>query len=363
MSTSCTRVAVIMAGGAGERFWPLSRRNFPKQLLCLTDPSRSMLEEAVARVAPLIPPEHIFVQTTPHLLPVIREKIHGVPASHVLAEPCKRNTAGAIAFAAAYLCAHFDAKPQDLSMAVLTADHRIGDAARFRSTIARALDIAEREEALVVLGVPPTYPATGYGYIQVEDAAREPMRVLRFHEKPTLPRAAEYVQSGTFFWNSGMFFWRLDVMLKEMARACPEFAEAVPALAAALARGDEARATEIFSALPDISIDYALMEKAEHVLALKTDFPWADVGSWLTLGLTHPRDAHGNVSLGNPVLIDAQNCIVYNAAGDSMAVGVLGVNDVIVVVTEDAVAVVGREHAERIREIVKELAQRNAPQI
>ncbi len=367
-----TRVAVIMAGGSGERFWPVSRRLRPKQLLRLTDPATTMLHEAVERIRPVVPPERVFVATGEHLVAPIRATGVGVPDANVIAEPCKRNTSGCLAYAAAHVLATVEADPAKVSMAVTTADHIIGDPPAFQRAVEAALTAAEEQGALATLGVVPTRPETGYGYIEVEadirtatDAQTVPVyRVAAFREKPHPDLAEEFVGSGHYFWNSGMFFWRLDTFLDELSHATPGLAEATQAMAEAMRAGDTGRVGEIFEALENVSIDYCLMEKARHVVVARADFPWDDAGAWPVLDRTHPQDDQGNVAAGAPILVDCEDCIVYNDAGaERMAVGVVGARDLAVVVTEDAVLVIPKDRAQDVRRVVSALKERNAKQL
>lgn len=357
------RVAVIMAGGSGERFWPLSRLNLPKQLLRLTSETDSMLAEAVQRIAPMIDPEHVYVQTAAHLRDAILEAGIGIPAENVLTEPCKRNTSGCLAYATAHLLAKYG---PDFSMAILTADHVIDHADRFRETVAEALRAAEEEQALVTIGITPTRPATGYGYVQARMEAAEAQDVFSveaFHEKPNENSAQRYLDAGTYFWNSGMFFWTASAFLGELDGANPKLALATRQMAEAMKAGDDARVRRIFEGLEDLSIDYALMEKARRVAMVRAQFAWDDVGTWASLDRTRPADAQGNVTFGEPVLVDCRNAVVYNAPGKQrMAVGVVGMENVVVVATEDAVLVLPKDRAEEVKRIVQELKRRDAPQ-
>ena len=367
-SSNQVRVGVIMAGGSGERFWPLSRRLRPKQLLPLTHPEHNMLEEAVARLTPLIEPERIHVITGAHLLEPIRSAGVGIPPENVIAEPCKRNTAGALAYAAAHLLAKYGGDGDQITMAITTADHQIGPGLAFSTTIEAALEAAEAEDALVTLGVTPDRPETGYGYIQATGtpvslpSGRTDVSVCRvaaFHEKPNRERAEQFLEEGGYFWNSGMFFWRVSTFLKQLEVARPVLADAVREIAEAIGRGDEEAAGTIFANLESISIDYALMEHAEKVLMARADFPWDDVGAWPALYRSMQHDETGNVCVGDPVLVDCEDCIVYNNVGaEKQAVAVVGMEDVVVVCVEDAVLVMPKDRAQDVRRIVRELEER-----
>ncbi len=361
------RIGVIMAGGSGERFWPVSRHLRPKQLLHLTSPSETMLEEAVTRLAPIIPAEQVFVVTGKHLAEPIRESGVGIPPENMIAEPAKRNTSGALAYAAACAMAHFGVDT-DVTMAVVTADHRIGKPELFRATVSRALETAEQQDALVTLGVTPDRAETGYGYIQTRTSFSDDeipvFEVAAFKEKPGIEEAASFLRAGNYYWNSGMFFWKVSVFLKELDAARPELAQAVRAMANALKQGDYDRVQTLFEDLDDISIDYALMEQAQRVLMVRADFPWDDVGAWTTLDRTHEHDEAGNVAVGDPVLHETRDCIVYNDAGaEKMAVGVVGVEGLVIVTTPDGVLVMPKERAQDVREVVKALKARNAQQL
>lgn len=366
-----TRVAVIMAGGSGERFWPISRRLHPKQLLNLSDPRRSLLQEAVDRLLPLIPAERVFVVTGRHLVEPIRAAGIGIPAENVIAEPCKRNTTGCLVWAAAVLQQRLG-KAEDVSMAVVTADHLIRDEDAFRATLDAALTAAEQQPALVTIGIAPGRPETGYGYIETPAGAAPVLRtpqggevipVLRFCEKPDRATAEEFIRTGRFFWNSGMFFWRISTFLDALAAASPEIHRTAGAMTAALQAGDATGAEALFAALPDISIDYALMERAPRVLMARAGFAWDDIGAWDALDRTFAHDAAGNVSFGDPVLADTRDCIVYNEPGaDRMAVGVVGLEGVAVIVAGDAVIVLPKNRAQDVKTVVAELKKRSAGQ-
>ena len=362
-----------MAGGAGERFWPLSRKNRPKQLLNLTDPSKSLLEESVGRIAALIPPEQVFVATGRHLQAPIRAADLPIPDENVIAEPCKRNTAGCLVYAAAVALARFDSSASDLTMAVVTADHQIGEVEKFLHTVEVALAAAETEQALVTIGIKPTRAATGYGYIEIPEGAvtcagssREfPVyKVASFHEKPDLYTANQYLESGRFLWNSGMFFWTVSAFLSELDQTAPQYAETCRQMQTAIANGDEQTVEEVFAALPGESIDYVLMEHARNVLVTPGTFPWDDVGSWDALERTFPHDGNGNVTVGDPVLVESSNCIVYNEPGaDQTAVAIVGCEDLVVVTTKDGMLVVPKERVQGVRAAVKALKERNASQL
>lgn len=368
-SKNRTRIAVIMAGGAGERFWPVSRHDRPKQLLPLGHGGRSLLQEAVARITPLIPAERVYIVTGKHLVEPIRAANVGVPDENVLGEPCKRNTAGCLLYATAHILAATDEPADSLAMAVLTADHLIGEDDRFRQSVTLALSAAEEFGALVTHGIVPQGPDTAFGYVEalesegavVEESGIPVYRVGEFHEKPDVKTAEKYVAAGNVYWNSGMFFWTVASFVRELAMAQPDMAETLAALIRAMRDDDAPEVQRIFEGLDNVSIDHVLMEKAEDVFVTRADYAWDDVGSWSSLERTRTPDENGNVVDGKPVLIDSHNSIVYNAAGaERMAVSVIGMDNVVVVASEDGVLVVPKDRAQDVRQAVAELKKRDS---
>ncbi len=366
------RVAVIMAGGSGERFWPVSRRLNPKQLLRLTSPTDTMLHEAVNRLLPLIPAADIYVQTSPELVPAIRDAQLGIPEENIIAEPCRRNTAGCLSYAAAHMMARYGNNGANVSMAVVTADHRIGAPENFIATLRKALEAVESEPALGTIGIPPTRPATGFGYVQADlpagtanlDTEAQAFAVTSFKEKPPQEVAERYVAEGNYFWNSGMFFWNIGTFVSEFEKADPAYGKAIHAMAAAMAKNDTTTVNAVFNDLKGISIDYALMEKAERVVMINATFPWDDIGTWSALDRAGEGDENGNVLNGDPVLIDCTGCIVYNDEGAAKrAVAAVGVSDLVIVATKDAVLVVPKNRTEDVKQAVQALGERGATQL
>lgn len=366
------RIAVIMAGGSGERFWPVSRRLKPKQLLRLTSPTDTMLHEAVNRLLPLIAAEHIYVQTSPELVEAIRAARLAIPDDNIIAEPCRRNTAGCLAYAAAYMMARYRDDGTGLSMAVVTADHRIGHPEHFLATVRMALDTVEAEPALGTIGIPPTRPSTGFGYIQAKlpegagnlETIPQAFPVTSFKEKPPHDVAEQYVAAGNYFWNSGMFFWNIGTFVREFEKADSAYGQAIHAMAKAMTEENESQVNAVFNDLKGISIDYALMEKAENVVMINATFPWDDIGTWSALERAESGDHAGNVTNGDPVLIDCTGCIVYNDDGAAeRAVAVVGMSDVVVVATKDAVLVVPKDRTEDVKKAVQALGERGATQL
>lgn len=355
-----TRFAVIMAGGSGERFWPVSRRSRPKQFLPLGANGETMLEEAIERIAPLVGAERTVVATVPYLTSQADAILDG--AVEVFAEPLKRNTAGALVWAAAQIEARVGSRAA--SMAVLTSDHRIGPADSFRACVDAALTVAEREATLVTIGIEPTRPETGFGYIEIdgdtiESVADESVyRVRAFREKPSLERAKEFLAHGDFFWNSGMFFWTLETFAAELGRVAPKHRDVLDRLAAPIRENRREEAERVFAELPDISIDYALMEKARHVTMVRSSFEWDDLGSWDALDRHVEGDDHENRTIGPAILHATEGTTVFNDAPGAL-VCVAGVKDLVVVATGDAVLVCDKHRAQQVRDIVEKLKARS----
>lgn len=352
--------AVIMAGGSGTRFWPLSRRDRPKQFLAIgtDDP---LLRETVDRLDPLIPPDKVYVVAGQRHAQAIRALLPELPADHLLVEPCPRNTAPCVGLAAVHL-ARRDPKAV---MAVLPADHHIGDGPAYRAVLAAAAERARAGE-IVTLGIRPTRPETGYGYIRydrtdpvVADNGVEVCRVERFVEKPPLEVARKYLASNRYLWNSGMFFFTAERILADIKRFMPHLHRTLDTIGAAIGRGDYAEVlAEGFAGLKSVSIDYGVMEHATADVDLPpmrvvpADFGWNDVGHWAALADFAEADRDGNVVAGDAVLVDTRDCIVHAARGTAAVVGCEGL---VVVATDDAVLVCPRDRAQDVRRVVDRL--------
>lgn len=362
-----------MAGGSGERFWPLSRMKKPKQLLKLTHAEKTMIEEAIDRISGMIAPEDVFIFTSEILLKPLREALPNLPPQNIVAEPFKRNTAPCLAMAAAFLSERYAEQgisPKHISVAVLTADHHISPDDLFLKTVNAALDFAENNPALVTIGIQPNRPETGYGYIEVEqtsdDSSVKP--VVRFREKPNYETALEFIDFGNYLWNSGMFFWRLDTFKDVVRRHLPKVGDHFEEMRQAFKKETEIAhegAVEaikpIFEKFPDISIDYAIMEKAENVAVAKADFLWDDVGSWDSLDRTQKRNAEGNVKSGIVALVDTQNSIVINSSHNKkMIVSAIGVQDLVIVVTDDAILVCPKDRVQDVKKAVSHIRDNHA---
>jgi mannose-1-phosphate guanylyltransferase len=339
-----TRVALVMAGGAGERFWPLSTPQRPKQLLRLADPERTLLAQTLDRVGPLA--DRVAISTGRDLVAAIASA--GIDAPCV-AEPARRNTAGALVWATAWLLADDPGLAEVGTLLVTPADHAIDSDDEFRATLRRAVQVAEEAGGLVTIGVRPTRPETGYGYIEIGDAKGErTYSVRRFREKPDAAAAETFLAQGGFLWNSGMFFWTIRSFLSELGTASPLHRQAIDAISGFLREGNEAGAIAAFEALPSISIDYALMERASSVWVVEAGFGWDDVGAWDALARTLPVDADGNVAVGTARLVESRGCVVY---AEGIEASVLGCEDLVVVVANGKVMVLPKSRAQDVRKL------------
>src|ERR1035437_6428738 len=358
------RFVIIMAGGRGERFWPLSREKMPKQLLALLG-KKSFLQEAVERVLPLVPIKNIFIITNEAQAAEVRRQVPKLPKENVVAEPMGRDTCAAVTLGAALV----GARSTTGVMAVLPADHVIPDVKKFQRVLGDCFDMAARGQAIVTIGIKPTEPATGYGYIRTgpelptPPGAKETKTIFykaeQFVEKPNLDKAIEYVNSEHYRWNAGMFFWSfititngLEHHQPEMFAACQRWFKVAnqPAkLAKVLAKE--------YPAIKKISIDFALMEKAQNVIVADGAFEWDDLGAWNALARHLKADAEGNCAVADFIHVDAARNIIYDARTKNRTpIAVVGLRDSILVQTDDAVLLAHKSQAQKIKELVKKLA-------
>ena len=343
--------ALILAGGSGERFWPLSRRALPKQLLRLVS-NRSLLEATVSRLEGVIPPERILVLINVDQEKGVREAVKNFPACNIIAEPSKRDTAAAVALGVAWVAA----RDHTAAMVVLPADHVIKETAAFQNVIRDAVEAAESKSALITIGIRAASANPGFGYIEMgEPVTGKPglYRVVRFREKPNVDLAEAFIRKGNFRWNAGMFVWTVPTILSAFNRHAPEFGRFIATMSRAGAF--EKNWADKFSKLPRTSFDYALMEHADRVLVLEAEFDWDDVGGWQAVARYFPKDGRGNASNCGLTALEASDNIVFDDAGNNVAL--LGVNNLIVVRTRDAVLVCHRHHAEKIKNLVAQLPQ------
>jgi mannose-1-phosphate guanylyltransferase len=345
---------LILAGGRGTRFWPRSRKRNSKQVLNVVG-ERSLIQATVDRLSPVIPPERLWVLTNDHLRETIIRQLPEVPAKQILAEPMQRNTAPAIGLAA-HILHSIDPKAV---MGVFPSDHVVGNPIQFRAVLKAAYKAAG-EGHMVVTGIEPRWPETGYGYIEFPrgiQSGPEAHPVRRFHEKPVLAKAKRYLKAGHYYWNSGMFFWRADILLGELRRHLGHTATLLASLPPFGSRIFSDRLKKVFPLCENISIDYAVLEKSTTVRGIAApDFGWNDVGSWNAVYELLERDPHGNSMCFDSIALDSHNNFV-DARGKLVAL--IGVKDLIIVDTPDALLVADRERAQQVGEIVKTLEQRN----
>ncbi len=349
-----------MAGGSGERFYPLSRQKRPKQLLPLLGDGKLLIEHAVERCLRVLPAERILVITSDGLRQTIADALAGyLSDTNIIAEPAKRNTAGCLTYGAAIIANRDD----NAVVAALPADHYIGDTDRFAQALSDAFAFAQSNELIVTFGIEPTRPETGYGYIELgEMLANGFYRVRSFREKPDRRSAEEYLASGRFRWNSGMFVYRLDVFEQQLAEHAPPYSNALATLKSALQRGDWQTVSQCFGQLPNVSIDYALMERTPAIAVLNAPFDWDDVGSWDALVRIAHSDQHGNVSIGNTVALDCTRSIVANYSEQPRLLCALGVDGIVAVVTDDVIMVCRQDNVQNVRQIVEHLRSRGMEQ-
>ncbi|HHY85764.1 MAG TPA: mannose-1-phosphate guanylyltransferase [Verrucomicrobia bacterium] len=358
------RFVVIMAGGRGERFWPLSREKTPKQLLRLLG-NRSFLQQAVDRVLPLVPIKNVLIITNQAQAPEVRKQLPKLPKNNIIAEPIGRDTCAAVTLGAALV----GARSTTAVMAVLPADHVIPEEKKFQQVLGDAFDLAGRGQALITIGIQPTEPATGYGYIRVGDRLPPPTgakpyktafhRAEQFVEKPHFEKALEYVNSGQYRWNAGMFIWSFVAITEGLQKHQPEMYEACQRwfkVAGNPARLNRVLAKE-YPSIKRISIDYALMEHAQNVVVADGAFEWDDLGAWNALARHLKADPEGNCAVGQFVHVDAARNVIFDARTKNRTpIAVVGLRDSILVQTDDAVLLAHKSQAQKVKELVKRLA-------
>ncbi|MES2997606.1 MAG: mannose-1-phosphate guanylyltransferase [Verrucomicrobiota bacterium] len=350
MPSSERAFALILAGGSGARFWPLSRDAKPKQLLDLFGDG-TLLGHAIQRLDGLVPPENIFILTNETQLEGVRSVAAMLPPENIIAEPCRRDTAPAVALGIGLIAA----RCPDAVMLVLPADQLIRDVASFQAVIQDAFTVAEESDGLVTIGIQPTWPCPSYGYIERGNEARisaaldhTAHEVKRFREKPSPEVAEDFLRQGGFSWNAGMFVWSIPAVTAQLAKHAPELAAFIDDLATA--PDLPSVIAEKFPALPPRSIDYALMEKADRVLTIQSTFDWDDVGSWLAVAKYFAPYGEDNRANCQITEISSSGNIVFNACPASR-IALLGVSDLIVVQTEDALLVADKHRADDIKKL------------
>ncbi len=347
--------AVILAGGRGERFWPLSTAACPKQFLTLFG-GKTLLTHAVDRLTGLMPPERILIITSRDLVSRTRETVWNVPTENIIGEPMGRDTAAACALA----CALVSRRDPQGVVCILTADQLMADSETFRQILADSVAVAAAQEVIVTIGVQPTYPATGFGYIESADkletgTATTFQRAVRFVEKPDATVAAEYVASGRYCWNAGMFIWRVTLMRLAIERHAPYIAELCQKAANTPSAGLDALLDAIYPALQKISVDFAIMEHLQNIVVARGSFGWDDVGTWSAVGNHIVPDDAGNVVVGSCEAMDATDNVVISAG---RLTALLGVKNVVVVHAGDTTMVCHRDRVQDLKKLVQQVAKR-----
>jgi mannose-1-phosphate guanylyltransferase len=345
--------AVILAGGIGTRFWPLSRKERPKQFLPIIS-EKTMIEETVERLAPLIPLERVYTIANSEQSRSIRDIFSDIPDSNFLIEPLGRNTAPSLILATAHV---FIQNPEAV-VAALPADHLITDVPLFLKKLEAGAQAAAEHENLITFGIPPTFPSTGYGYIQF--SREDPQKitdedfysVLEFKEKPDVTQAQAFLEAGNYFWNSGMFLWKAETFAHKLKEFASEWHMYWENILRALQAEDESKIAAIFETIPSTSIDYALMEKVKGVRMCKGNFGWSDVGAWSSLIDIWSKDQGGNALRAESLILDSENCLVYSR--DKLT-ALVGVKDLIVVDTPDALLICRKDQDQRVKDIVGRL--------
>ncbi|MBC7948152.1 MAG: mannose-1-phosphate guanylyltransferase [Chitinophagaceae bacterium] len=343
----------IMAGGIGSRFWPMSRTNMPKQFLDILHKGKTLIQDTFERYNKLLPAENIYIITSQDYVSIVKKQLPQLPAENILAEPSKKNTAPCIAYIAFKL---FQKDPQALMIAA-PADNLILEADEFIKTATRALDFVDHINALVTIGIKPTYPNTGYGYIQhdMAEAAPSIYKVKTFTEKPNIDLAKAFVSSGDFLWNAGIFTWKVKNLLAAFEKHLPEMFEVFASEREKFNTPEEAEAIEqIYPQCTSISIDFGIMEKADNVYVIPASFSWSDLGTWNSAWENMKKDYFNNAVAGNSVMVvDANNCVVH--VPDNKLVLLQGLDDYIVVDTKDVLLICKKEKEQEIKEYVSEI--------
>lgn len=345
------KTALIMAGGRGERFWPKSRISLPKQFLSLTDSEDTMIQLTVKRILPLVEMEDIYIVTNELYKDLILQQLPDIPESNILCEPAARNTAPCIGLGAMYI----STKYEDATMFVLPSDHLIKNTDLFLDTLNKASDVACSGPNLVTLGITPNYPETGYGYIKYNSGSKylSGYSVERFVEKPNAELAAQYLADGNYLWNSGMFIWNISTILDNMKQLIPDTYEKLLKIKSSIGTNQELQTLhDVFVDCESESIDYAVMEHASNIFTLPGNFGWDDVGSWLALERHNSSDEDNNIKKGNVISLDVKNCIIE---GNKRLIAAIGVEDLIVVDTEDSLLICSKDKCNDIKTVLSKI--------
>ncbi len=349
--------AVIMAGGRGERFWPKSRNSYPKQFLSLTKDGETMIQKTVKRLDSVVDKQDIYIVTNAMYISLVREQIPDIPEENILAEPCARNTAPCIALAGAVISRKYD----DAVMLVLPSDHLISYERLYIKTLRKAISTALDGKNLVTIGITPTYPETGYGYInfssETSSVNDDAYKVERFVEKPDLETAKEYLASGKYLWNSGMFVWKVSSIMYNMKSLMSDIYEGALKIGQAYGTSDFDDVLEKeFTAFRSESVDFGIMEKAKDIYTISGSFGWDDVGNWLAVERINETDSNKNYIEGNVISVNSKRATI---CGGKRLIASVGVEDLIIVDTDDAVLVCSKNNTQDVKKIIEELKKQN----
>ncbi|MBR3356628.1 MAG: mannose-1-phosphate guanylyltransferase [Solobacterium sp.] len=348
-----TKTVLIMAGGRGTRFWPRSRKSLPKQFLSLTGDGKTMIQLTVERLLPVIRMEDIYISTNEDYRELVKEQLPGIPEENILCEPVGRNTAPCIGLGAVHIAQKYD----DAVMIVLPSDHQIRMPDIFRETLNDACEIAEGSKSIVTIGITPNYPETGYGYIKYipDSRKKSAFAVDRFVEKPNIDKAREYLKSGQYLWNAGQFVWKVSTILKDLEAYMPDTYAKLMTIRDAIATEDYDRVLQKeFRAMQSQSIDYGVLEKAENIYVIPGNFGWDDVGSWLAVGRLQEENADGSIVAGDVITVSSKNCIIQ---GEDKLIAAVGLENIIIVDTKDAILICDKEHAGEIKTVMAQLEE------
>lgn len=352
--------AIVMAGGVGARFWPYGTSRLPKQFLPIADSNDTMLQLTIKRLKDIVPIEQVFIITNKQYIELVKKQLPKIPKENIIGEPVGRNTAPCIGLASTIL-KQFD---EQAKMLVLPADHLIENVDEFTKVVNAGLKFVEKKDAIVTLGIVPSHPETGYGYIQfIEDAyynnegtSIDIFKVKTFAEKPTLDVAKIFLESGDFLWNSGMFIFRADVMLNQMEKLLPDLYHALQKIEKSIHTAAYQKTLEqVFAEIKGISIDYGIMEKAKNVYVIKADLKWSDLGSWDEVYRLRAKDKNNNAVIGDTFIKDSNNNLIMSSKG---FVGVIGADDLIIINTKDGLLVCKKDRTQEVKEIVDYLKRK-----
>lgn len=345
--------AVIMAGGKGERFWPKSRISRPKQFLSLTSDGETMIQKTVKRLLPLVNAEDIYIATNEMYRQLAEEQLPDIPKENILCEPAPRNTAPCIAFSAAVI----GRKYEDAVMLVLPSDHLIGSEEIYINTLKKAVSVAENGNNLVTIGIMPTYAETGYGYINFGSESDGAYEVERFVEKPDMETAEKYLASGKYLWNSGMFVWKISSIMSNIQQFMPAVYNGAVRIGEAFGTPQFNEVLEKeFDTMPSESVDFGIMEKADNIYTIPGSFGWDDVGSWLAVERINDTDENNNYIEGNVCVSDIKNTTV---CGGKRLIATVGVNNLIIVDTDDAVLICDKNSTQDVKKIISQLKEQS----